>query len=100
MTIRQELREWYRFLWIGLMVVGVAAGSWRASTWLTYHFRMGVLTFLLISVIGVFAFGFVCPRCRTSLVMKSAQIFSGRPCACPRCGVSMDEPRDNPSSQK
>jgi hypothetical protein len=92
MTIRRELRAWYRFLFIGLMAIGILAGSWRASTWFTYYFRMATLGFLLISVVGVFGFGFVCPRCRRSLVMKSPMILSGHPCACPKCGVSMDEP--------
>jgi hypothetical protein len=92
MTIRQALRGWYRFLLIGLMAVGILAGSWQASTWFNYYFRMAVLSFLLISIIGVFGFGFVCPRCRSSLATKAATIFAGRPCACPKCGVSMDEP--------
>jgi hypothetical protein len=91
MTIRQSLRRWYRFLWIGLMLVGALAGSWRASTWFDYYCRMAVLGFLLIGVIGVFGFGFVCPRCRTNLVIKSVTIFNGSPCACPTCGVSIDE---------
>jgi len=43
MTIGQELRRWYRFLWIGLTVVGVLAGSWRASTRPSYYFRMAIL---------------------------------------------------------
>jgi hypothetical protein len=94
------MRGWFRFLWMGLMVVGILAGSWRASTWLNYYFRMATLTFLIISVIGIFAFGFVCPRCRKSLVTKSAMIFGGRPCVCPKCGVSMDEPRDSPNNVK
>jgi predicted RNA-binding Zn-ribbon protein involved in translation (DUF1610 family) len=92
MTIRQMLRRWFRFLWLGLMAVGILAGSWRPHTWLNYYLRMAVLTFLAISVIGVFAFGFVCPRCRSSLVMKSSTIFGGHPCVCPKCGVSLDEP--------
>jgi hypothetical protein len=92
MTIRQALRRWFSFLWLGLMVVGILAGTWRPHTWLIYYLRMAVLTFLVISVIGVFAFGFVCPRCRSSLLMKSSTIFGGRPCACPKCGVSLDEP--------
>jgi hypothetical protein len=54
---------------------------------------MSILTFLAISVIGVFAFGFVCPRCRKGLVTKSASILGGLPCVCPKCGASMDDPQ-------
>jgi hypothetical protein len=92
MTIRQALRRWFSFLWVGLMVVGILAGSWRPHTWHIYYLRMAVLAFLAISVIGVFAFGFVCPRCRRSLLMNSSTIFGARPSACPKCGVSLDEP--------
>jgi hypothetical protein len=92
MTIRQLLRRWFRFLWMSLLAVGVLAGSWRAGTWLTYYTRMAVLSFLVVSVMGVFGFGFVCPRCGKSLVLKAAAIFDGRPCACSKCGVSLDEP--------
>jgi hypothetical protein len=89
MTIGHALRWWFRFLWLGLMAVGILAGSWRSHT---YYLRMAILTFLAISVLGLFAFGFACPRCRSSLVMKSAAIFGGRPCVCSKCGVSLDEP--------
>jgi hypothetical protein len=92
MTIRQSLGRWFRFLWLGLLVVGMVAESWRASTWLGVYGRMAVLTFLAISVIGVFGFGFVCPRCRKSLILKAAKIVDGRPCVCPQCGISVDEP--------
>jgi hypothetical protein len=91
MTIRQLLRRWFGFLSVGLLTVGILAGSWRAGTWLTYYGRMAVLTFLVVSVMGVFGFGFVCPRCGKSLVLKAATIFDGRPCVCSRCGVSVDE---------
>jgi hypothetical protein len=57
MTIRHELRRWYRFLWIGLMAVGILAGSWRPTTWFNYYLRMAVLGFLLISVIAYSALG-------------------------------------------
>jgi hypothetical protein len=100
MTIRQALRGWYRFLGVGLMAVGILAGSWRPITWTSYYLRMAVLVFLLLAVIGVFAFGFVCPRCRTSLVLKMAAIFSGGKVACPKCGVAMDEPIDSPANAK
>jgi hypothetical protein len=96
LTIRRALRGWYRFLFIGLMAVGILAGSWRPTTWFDYHLRMAVLVFLLLGVLGVFAFGFVCPRCRANLVLKAATIFSGGKFACPKCGVGMDEPTNNP----
>jgi hypothetical protein len=92
MTIRLSLRWWFRFLWLGLLAVGILAGSWRSHTWLNYYIRMAILTFLTISVLGVFLFGFVCPRCHSSLVMKSAAIMGKRPCVCPKCCVSLDEP--------
>lgn len=98
MTIRHALHKWFRFLWMGLMVIGILAGCWQPHSWLTYYFRMTILTVLASSVIGVFGFGFVCPRCRRSLLMESSKIFGGRPCVCPKCGVSLDEPtRATPS---
>jgi hypothetical protein len=96
LTIRRALRGWHQFLFIGLMAVGILAGSWRPTTWFDYHLRMAVLVFLLLGVLGVFAFGFVCPRCRANLVLKAATIFSGGKFACPKCGVGMDEPTNNP----
>jgi hypothetical protein len=96
MTIRQALRGWYRFLGLGLITVGMLAGSWRPTTWFSYYLRIPVLVFLLLGVVGVFGFGFVCPRCRASLVLKAAAIFSGGKFACPKCGVSMDEPTNRP----
>jgi hypothetical protein len=83
---------------MGLMVVGILAGSWRASTWFEYYFRMAILGFLLIGVMAVFGFGFICPRCRTNLVTKSVPIFNGRPYTCPKCGVSIDESIKPPES--
>jgi hypothetical protein len=79
MTIRQTLRGWFRFLWLGILAIGVLAGNWHA-TWENHLFRETVLGFLLISVVGVFAFGFRCPRCRTSFLTRSATILNGRPC--------------------
>jgi hypothetical protein len=64
-TVRLVLRWWFRFLWVGLMAVGVLAESWRPHTWFTYNLRIAVLSFLAIGVIGVFSFGFAC---RLSLV--------------------------------
>jgi hypothetical protein len=91
MTIRQALRGWYRFLAAGLIAVGVLASGWR-PTWNTQTLRVAVLSFLLVSVLGVFAFGFRCPRCRASLILKAAAISRGGRFACPKCGVSIDEP--------
>jgi hypothetical protein len=99
MTIRKTLLAWYRFLWLGILAVGVLAGSWQA-TWDNHLFREAVLGFLLASVLGVFAFGFRCPRCRGSLATRAGKILSGRPCECPKCGVSVDEPRDTAAGAK
>jgi hypothetical protein len=90
-TIRQALRGWYRFLGVGLIGVGILAGNWRPFTWPSYYLRMAVLGFLLVSVVGVFVFGFRCPRCRASLLLKATAILSGGKFACPKCGVGMDE---------
>ena len=100
MTIRKALLWWFRSLWIGLMAIGILAGSWRPHSWFDYYLRMAVLSFLLISVIGIFAFGFVCPRCRSSLIMKATKVFNGPASECGKCGVSWDEPlrrNDNPA---
>jgi hypothetical protein len=97
MTIRKTLGRWFRFLGLGLIVVGILAGSWRPTTWLNYYLRMAILGFLAVSVIGIFAFGFACPRCRRSLLMQAPAILDGRPCACPKCGVSVDEPANSPA---
>jgi hypothetical protein len=96
MTIRQALRGWFRFLGVGLMAVGILAGCWRPTTWFNYYLRIAVLVFLFLGVVGIFGFGFVCPRCRASLVLKAADIFSGGKFACPKCGVQMDEPTNRP----
>jgi hypothetical protein len=77
------------------MAVGILAEGWRPHTWFIYYSRIAVLSFLAIGVIGVFAFGFVCPRCRRSLMLYTTTIFGGRPCACPKCGVSFDIPYKN-----
>jgi hypothetical protein len=99
MTIRKKLLGWFRFLWVGILAVGVLAGSWQA-TWYNHLFREAVLAFLLISVVGVFGFGFRCPRCRGSFATRATAILSGRPCDCPKCGVSIDEPRDTVGDSK
>ena len=90
MTVRRTLHWWVRFLWLGLMAVGILAEAWRPHTWFNYYARIAILSFLAIGVIGVFAFGFVCPRCRRSLVMYTTPVFGGRPCACPKCGLSFN----------
>jgi hypothetical protein len=99
MTTRNTLHGWFRFLWVGILAVGVLAGSWQA-TWDNHVFREAVLGFLLLSVVGVFAFGFRCPRCRSSLATRAAIILSGRPCECPKCGMNVDEPRDTAGASK
>jgi hypothetical protein len=91
MTIRNALRWWFRFLFLGLMTVGVLAESWRVHSWFAYYLRITVLVLLGISVMGAFVLGFICPRCRRSLLMSSGAIFSGRLAACPKCGVGLDE---------
>jgi hypothetical protein len=97
MTIRESLRNWFRFLGIGILAIGILAGSWRVHSWLNYYIRMAVLSFLLISVLGLFGFGFACPRCRKSLAMKVPKILDGQPFHCPKCGVNIDEPQRNPT---
>jgi hypothetical protein len=99
-TIRQAMRGWFQFLGVGLLLVGILARSWRIHTWPAYYFRMAVLVFLGITVLGVFGFGFVCPRCRRSLIVDSPAIFDGRPAKCRRCGVSMDDRNDDPANMK
>jgi hypothetical protein len=100
MTIGRALRLWYRFLWVGLMAVGVLGASWQA-TWYNHIFRVAVLGFLLACVFGVFAFGFRCPRCRVSLVPKAqAILMPGGRFAWPKCRVSFDEPMDSSSNSK
>jgi hypothetical protein len=99
LSTRKTLVGWFRFLWVGILSVGVLAGSWQA-TWDNHLFREAVLGFLLLSVIGVFGFGFRCPRCRGSLATRAPSILSGRPCVCPKCGVSVDEPRDSAADVK
>jgi hypothetical protein len=96
MTIRQSLRNWFRFLWVGLLVVGILAGSWRVHSWLNYYLRLAVLSFLLITVLGLFGFGFACPRCSKGLALKVPKILGGEPFQCPKCGVSIDEPQRSP----
>ena len=100
MTIRQAMRGWFQFLVIGIVIVGILASSWRIHTWVAYYFRMAALSFLVITVVGVFAFGFVCPRCRKSLLGNAPAIFGGRPSKCPKCGVSVDERNDDPANLK
>ena len=73
------------------MTVGVLAEIWRPHSWFAYYLRISVLAILGTSVIGAFALGFICPRCRRSLLTNAGTIFSGRSFACPRCGVSLDE---------
>jgi hypothetical protein len=92
-SIRQTLTAWFRFLWLGLLMIGVFASSWRDNGY-NHSLRIGVLTFLIVTVFGLFAFGFRCPRCRISLVPKASDILRTRPYACPRCGVSIDEKRE------
>jgi hypothetical protein len=93
MTIRRTLRGWYRFLWVAMIMVGVLGGVWR-DTGYNHAFRIGVLCLLLVSVFTLFAFGFRCPRCRTSLVSKAPTLLTtGGRFVCPRCGVSVDEQR-------
>ena len=100
MTIRHALRLWYRFLWMGVLAVGVLAASWQA-TWDNHWFRAALLGFGLLCVVGVFAFGFRCPRCRTSLVPKAPAILTEvGALACPKCGVSLDEPRRSSANAK
>jgi hypothetical protein len=97
-TIRQAFLLWYRFLWVALLAVGVLAGSWRA-TWDNHVFRAGVLSCLVLSVVGLFAFGMRCPRCQVHLVHKAPDILGRRgQFKCPKCGVSMEDARQDPNN--
>ena len=97
MTIRRALRLWFRFLWIGTLAVGVLASSWQ-PTWENHWIRAAALGFCLVCVVGIFTFGFRCPRCRSTLIHKATAILTkGSAFACPKCGVSMDEPREGPA---
>jgi predicted Zn finger-like uncharacterized protein len=92
MTIRQALRGWYRVLWWGLIAIGILAGSWHA-TWINHVFRAVVLALLVLGIVGLVGFGFRCPRCRTSFAKNASHILMARrQFACPKCGVSIDEP--------
>jgi predicted RNA-binding Zn-ribbon protein involved in translation (DUF1610 family) len=93
MTIRQTLRGWYRYLWVSLLLIGAFGISWRDNGY-NHAFRLGVLALLCAAAMTLFAVGFRCPRCRTSLIPNAAHIvMSGAPFACPKCGVSVDEKR-------
>jgi predicted RNA-binding Zn-ribbon protein involved in translation (DUF1610 family) len=93
MTIRQTLRAWYRYLWVSLLLVGAFGISWQDNGY-NHALRIGILVLLCAAVVTLFAFGFRCPRCRTSLISNAAHIVtSNAPFACPKCGVSMDEKR-------
>ena len=91
MTIRQTLRGWYRYLWVSLLLAGAFGMSWRDNGY-NHAFRIGVLVLLCAAAMTLFAFGFRCPRCGTSLIPHAVRIVStGAPVACPKCGVSVDE---------
>jgi hypothetical protein len=94
MTIRRTLRGWYKFLWVALLMVGALARSWQ-DTGYNHAFRIGVIAFLLASVLMLFGFGFRCPRCGRTLVHKAQSILMQSGAAnCPNCGVSLDDLRD------
>jgi predicted RNA-binding Zn-ribbon protein involved in translation (DUF1610 family) len=93
MTIRQTLRAWYRYLWVSLLSVGAFGMFWRDNGY-NHAFRIGVLVLSCAAAMTLFAFGFRCPRCRTSLIPHAAHIvMNGAPFRCPKCGVSVDEKR-------
>jgi predicted RNA-binding Zn-ribbon protein involved in translation (DUF1610 family) len=93
MTIRQTLRGWYRYLWISLLSVGAFGLAWHDNGY-NHTLRIGVLVLLCAAAVTLFAFGFRCPRCGTSLIPNAAHIvMSGAPFACPKCRVSVDEKR-------
>jgi len=100
MTIRRALRGWFTYLRVGLVLVGVLAFGWHDNGY-NHTFRVSVLAVLITSVCTLFAFGFRCPRCRSSLVHKAPTILmKGCQFACPNCGVSVDEPRDSTTHTK
>jgi hypothetical protein len=98
MTIRRTLQGWYRFLWVSLLLVGALASAWQ-DTGYNHAFRIGVIGFLLASVLLLFAFGFRCPRCGGTLVHRAPGILMrGGTSFCPKCGVSLDELRESPDN--
>jgi hypothetical protein len=93
MTIRQTLRGWYRYLWVALLSVGAFGMYWPDNGY-NHAVRISVLVLLCAAAMTLFAFGFRCPRCKTSLIPNAAHIvMNGGPFACPKCGVSVDEKR-------
>jgi hypothetical protein len=91
-TIRRALRGWFTYLQLSLLGVGVLASAWRDNGY-NHGFRAVILALVLASVFGLFVCGFRCPRCRTSLIHRSTALLADRGvAACPRCGVSFDEP--------
>ena len=91
-TIRQQLRNWFRFLGSGVIAVGIVAGFWH-PTWANHILRMVTLGFLLFCVAGLFVFGFRCARCEYFLIHKAHLIVgTHNPYLCPRCGADIDRP--------
>jgi len=99
-TIREEMQGWFRFLGVGLMAVGVLSGLWH-PTWDNYLLREAVLGASMICVVGVSAYGLRCPRCHRFLMQHAHRFLDNRaPYACPKCGVSIDDPADSPDNLK
>jgi hypothetical protein len=90
MTIRKSLMRWYWFTILGLTLIFALGLMWRGPE-SDYTIRNVTLVVLGLFMYVVLALKFRCPRCRASLVTKSASILHGRPCGCPKCGVGMDE---------
>ena len=96
-TIRRQLRRWFAFFQVALVLVGILAYSWHDNGY-NHTFRIVALSLLMATVLGLFASGFRCPRCRKSLVPQASKILAdGGRFACPKCGGSIDESMVPPS---
>jgi predicted membrane channel-forming protein YqfA (hemolysin III family) len=91
-TVRRTLGGWFTYLRVAIVLVGVMASLWHDNGY-NHGFRLVVVTGVLILVVGLFGYAFRCPRCGRSLLLEASVILMTRKtCACPRCGLNLDEP--------